>query len=52
MSKPDQIAHRAREVSMAKTSLLRTVVSNRVVASAGNCTSKSATSVITRKNKK
>lgn len=33
MSKPDQIAHRAREVSMAKTSLLRVVVSNRVSSS-------------------
>ena len=30
MSKPDQIAHRAREVSSAKTNLLRVVVSERM----------------------
>lgn len=30
MSKPEQIAHRAREVSSAKTNLLRIVVSERM----------------------
>lgn len=42
MSKPDQIAHRAREMSMAKTSLLRVVVSDRVSSTKRETAAKSA----------